>query len=392
VPRLSDHELLARLVAFDTTSSNSNLPLVDFLSDYLEGTGARIHRMPSDDGAKANLVAVLGPARADREGLTLCGHTDVVPATEPDWTSDPFRAVRSGDAIVGRGTADMKGFLALAVAAVAEADPGSLAHPLALLFTYDEEVGTRGAKRLVDTGGPPEALPRRTIVGEPTSLIPARLHKGHLRARISIHGRAAHSGLPHIGQSAIEPAARAVVALAELRRALESEAPAHGAAFPQVPFVTLNVGTIRGGVAANVIPDRCDVELGARLLPGMDAGPFIARIEAAVAGAIDGAPCEIEVVGDSPPALLDETSDLWSWLKSEAGRESAGRPADGGEASASVPFATDAGWLQELGFECVIWGPGSIEDAHRANEFVPLEDLARARVTLGRAVERWCRG
>ena len=389
MPQLSDHELLGRLVAFDTTSWNSNLPLVDYLSDYLEGSGARIYRMPSEDGTKANLAAVIGPARADREGLTLCGHTDVVPAMEPGWTSDPFRAVLSGDTIVGRGTADMKGFLALAVAAFVETDSGSLDRPLALLFTYDEEVGTRGARRLVETGGTPEALPRRTIVGEPTSLTPARLHKGHLRARISIHGRAAHSGVPHVGRSAIEPAARVVVALAGLRRALESESPDHAAAFPQVPFVTLNVGTIQGGVAANVIPDRCEVELGARLLPGMDAGPLVARIEAAVAGAIGTTPYDIEVVGDSPPALLDETSDLWAWLSAESAQES-GRSAEGGEGSTSVPFATDAGWLQELGFECVIWGPGSIEVAHRANEFVPLEDLSRARATIGRAIERWC--
>jgi acetylornithine deacetylase len=347
--------------------------------------------MPSEDGTKANLAAVIGPARADREGLTLCGHTDVVPATEPEWTSDPFRAVPSGDTIVGRGTADMKGFLALAVAAFAETDSGSLDRPLALLFTYDEEVGTRGARRLVETGGTPEPLPRRTIVGEPTSLTPARLHKGHLRARISIQGRAAHSGVPHIGRSAIEPAARVVVALTELRSALESESPDHATAFPQVPFVTLNVGTIQGGVAANVIPDRCEVELGARLLPGMDAGPLVARIEAAVANAIGETPYEIEVVGDSPPALLDETSDLWAWLSAETARESRGGSADGPAGSSSVPFATDAGWLQQLGFECVIWGPGSIEVAHRANEFVPLEDLSRGRDTIGRAVAQWCR-
>ncbi|HET9332482.1 MAG TPA: acetylornithine deacetylase [Gemmatimonadota bacterium] len=388
--RLSDGELLGRLVAFDTTSSNSNLPLVDFLSDYLAGSGARLHRMPSEDGTKANLAAVKGPARADRDGLTLCGHMDVVPAVEPEWTSDPFQAVRSGDTLVGRGTADMKGFLALAVAAFTETDSGSLDRPLALLFTYDEEVGTRGARRLVETGGTPEPLPRRTIVGEPTSLTPARLHKGHLRARISIRGQAAHSGVPHVGLSAIEPAARVVAALAELRRALESEVPVHAAAFPQVPFVTLNVGTIRGGVAANVVPDRCEVELGARLLPGMDTEPLVARIEAAVAGAVGGTPYEIEVVGDSPPALLDETSDLWAWLSAEAARESPARSAEGGEGSASVPFATDAGWLQELGYECVIWGPGAIEVAHRPNEFVPLEDLSRARATIGRALERWC--
>lgn len=389
VPRLPDTDLLARLVAFDTTSAKSNLPLVDFVCDYLDGTGARIHRMPSEDGAKANLAVATGPAREDREGLTLCGHTDVVPAGEPEWESDPFEAVGRAHTIVGRGTADMKGFLALAVHALAEADPRTLDRPLALLFTYDEEVGTRGARRLVEAGGPPEPLPRRTIVGEPTSLSPARLHKGHLRVRIVVEGKAAHSGVPHVGRSAIEPAARVVLALADLRRSLEAERPPHADAFPQVPFVTLNVGRIEGGVAANVIPDRCAIELGARLLPGMDTDSFVARVTESVDRAAGEAPYEIEITGESPPALLDEGSDLWTWLRREPAWESARQAPPG---PSSVPFATDAGWLQRLGFECVIWGPGSIEVAHRPNEFVPLGDLARARATLARAVNRWCRG
>ena len=271
VPRLSDIDLLTRLVAFDTTSSNSNLPLVDFVCDYLDGVSARIHRLPSEDGSKANLVVAVGPMPEDGAGLTLCGHTDVVPAVEPDWESDPFEAVRRDDTIAGRGTADMKGFLALAVQMLAEADPEKLDRPLALLFTYDEEVGTRGARRLAEAGGPPEPLPRRTIVGEPTSLSPARLHKGHLRMRIVVEGKAAHSGVPHLGRSAIEPAARVVLALEDLRRALEAERPRYADAFPQVPFVTLNLGRISGGVAANVVPDRCEIELGARLFPGMEA-------------------------------------------------------------------------------------------------------------------------
>lgn len=380
VPRLSDTELLARLVAFDTTSSRSNLPLVDFVCDYLDGSGARIQRLPSEDGAKANLVVTIGPARGDREGLTLCGHTDVVPAQEPEWESDPFEALDRDGTIVGRGTADMKGFLALAVQALSETEGGTLERPLALLFTYDEEIGTQGARRLVETGGPLEPIPRRTIVGEPTSLSPARYHKGHLRMRICLKGRAAHSGVPHVGRSAIEPAGRVIVALEELRRALESERPQRADDFPEVPFVTLNVGRVEGGVAANVIPDRCEIELGARLLPGMDAGVLVARVTEAVDRVVGEVPREIEIVGESPAAFLDEGSDLWAWL--------------GGESPpghSSVPFATDAGWLQKLGFECVIWGPGSIEVAHRPNEFVPIADLVGARATLACAVDRWCR-
>lgn len=380
VPRLSDIDLLARLVAFDTTSSKSNLPLVDFICDYLDDTSARIHRLPSEDGSKANLVVAVGPMPQDGAGLTLCGHTDVVPALEPDWESDPFDAVRRDETIAGRGTADMKGFLALAVQMLAEADPEKIERPLALLFTYDEEVGTRGARRLAEAGGPPEPLPRRTIVGEPTSLSPARLHKGHLRVRIVVEGKAAHSGIPHLGRSAIEPAARTVIALEDLRRALESERPQHADAFHQVPYVPLNIGRIAGGVAANVIPDRCEIELGARLFPGMETRDFVARVRDSVETAVGDAPWTIEIIGESPPALLDAKSDFWSWFTEET-------PAG----PSSIPFATDAGWLQRLGLECVIWGPGSIEVAHRPNEFVPLADLASARATLGRTVDHWCR-
>jgi acetylornithine deacetylase len=387
VTRPSDVDLLERLVAFDTTSDRSNLPLVDFVCECLEGRGLRIHRMPSDDGEKANLAVVAGPTREDREGLTLCGHTDVVPALEPEWTSDPFRATRRDDAIVGRGAADMKGFLALAIRTMMETDLRRLDRPLALLLTHDEEVGTRGARRLFETGGPPEPLPRRTIVGEPTSLVPARLHKGHLRARVVVVGKAAHSGFPHLGRSAIEPAARIVVALGDLRRALEAERPAGADAFPQVPFAALNVGRIEGGAAANVIPDRCVIELGARLLPGMESGTFVSRVRDAVETAAGDAAWELEVMAESPPAALGESSDLWKWLRGEtAGLAHPPSPAG------SVSFATDAGWLQRLGFECAIWGPGSIEVAHRPNEFVPLSDLAAAAATLDRAVDRWCAG
>ena len=366
MPRLPDTDLLARLVSFDRTSAKSNLQLVDFVCDYLDRAGARIHRMRSEDGAKANLAIATGPAREDREGLTLCGHTDVVPAGEPEWESDPFEAVGRGQTIVGRGTADMKGFLALAVHALAEADPRTLDRPLALLFTYDEEVGTRGARRLVES--------------------PARLHEGHLRVRIVVEGRAAHSGVPHVGRSAIEPAARVVLALADLRRSLEAERPPHADAFPQVPFVTLNIGRIAGGVAANVIPDRCEIELGARLLPGMATDSFVARVTESVNRGAGEA--SYEIAGESPPALLDEGSDLWAWLRREPVGDA--RPAPPGPAS--VPFATDAGWLQQLGFKCMIWGPGSIEVAHRPNEFVPIDHLTRARATLSRAVDHWCRG
>src|SRR5436305_2824228 len=286
MPLLADAELLARLVAFDTTSRNSNLPLAGFLCDYLDRPGVRIARNPSADGRKANVVAWVGPEpTGDRRGLVLSGHMDVVPAEEEEWQSDPFTLADAGDRWVARGACDMKGFLAVAANLAAEAQPEHWRAPLALVFTYDEEVGTLGAKRLTETFPPAASLPRSTIIGEPTSLRVVRTHKGHTKLRITLHGTSAHSGYPHLGANAIEPAGRVIVALTALRRELEAEVAPHRELFPEVPFVPLNLGTVHGGSAINVVPDRCAVEVGFRPLPGVATEELIARIGAAARAA-----------------------------------------------------------------------------------------------------------
>lgn len=219
---LSDAELLRRLVGYDSTSRNSNLPIADFIADYLDRPGVRIARNLSPDGDKANLVIRLGPADADptRRGLVLSGHMDVVPADEDGWESEPFTLTAREDRYVGRGACDMKGFLALAMNRTRALDPARLARPLALVFTYDEELGTLGARHFVETWDA-QTLPRDAVIGEPTSLAVVRMHKGYLKLRVAFTGRAAHSGYPHLGQNAIEPAGRAIVALASLRRERE---------------------------------------------------------------------------------------------------------------------------------------------------------------------------
>lgn len=380
-PAPTAREILARLVAIDTTSANSNLPLVDMIAERVERPGVRIHVQPTEDGAKANLLAVAGPwPSPDRGGLVLCGHTDTVPAGEPGWRTDPFVLAEEDERLFGRGTADMKGFLALAVDAFAAVDADRLARPLALLFTHDEEVGTLGARRFVESWEEPGALPRRTIVGEPTGLAVVRMHKGHARIRIEVEGIPAHSAYPHLGRSAIEPAARAILALAELRETLAGERPPNAEFFEPVPFVTLNVGRVRGGVADNVVPDRCAIDVGGRPLPGTTAEDLVERIRDAVAPVLDGEAWSLALVNESPPMMLDEDAELHRWLRAEVGQRATG----------AVSFATDAGWLQRLGLDCVVFGPGSIEVAHKPNEFVPLDELARAREVLGRAVRRWC--
>jgi acetylornithine deacetylase len=376
---LDDRALLSRLVGFDTTSRESNLPLADFLAAYLDRPGVRVARNPSADGAKTNLVVAVGPESDDREGLVLSGHMDVVPAEESDWQSDPFTLTESGDRYVGRGTADMKGFLALAANRLAAADPSALRRPLALLFTYDEEVGTLGARRFTETFTPIARLPRHVVIGEPTALRVVRAHKGMVRLRLEFTGRAAHSGYPHLGRSAIEPAARAIVALSVLRRELEAERPPNGEAFPDVPFVALNVGTVAGGSAANVIPDRCEVHLGIRVLPGMTVDDVSARVRAAVAGAVEE-PFALEPVSESPAMLLDPDAPIHRALCEAVGQRE----------SHSVMFASDAGWLQRAGFESVLFGPGSIEVAHQPNEFLPVEEFRRAGEVLDGLIHRSC--
>jgi acetylornithine deacetylase len=389
---LSDAELLAHLVAFDSTSRNSNLPIADFLCNYLDRPGVRLVRNPAADGSKVNLVFIVGPDRdrgpERRPGLVLSGHMDVVPAEEPEWESDPFTLAERDDRWVGRGTCDMKGFLALAAnlaaerAAGAAAAPheGGLAHPLGLLFTYDEEVGTLGARRLVESCPEARALPASAVIGEPTGLRVARAHKGHLTLRVTLHGRSAHSGYPHLGRNAIEPAGAVIGGLARLRCELAAERVPHAELFPEVPFVPLNLGRVQGGTAINVVPDRCTVELGLRALPGVDSRQLIERVERTVRKAAAPFTPEVEVLTDSPPLLAAEDAPLVRALAALAGQRETG----------AVSFATDAGWLQGLGMDCVLFGPGSIEAAHRPNEHLPKADLRAARAVLERAIEQFC--
>ena len=380
---LSDVDLLARLVGFDSVSRNSNLPLADFICDYLDRPGTRVERNPSPDAAKTNLVIAMGPENTGhRTGLVLSGHMDVVPADEDEWRSDPFTLTQRDDTYVGRGATDMKGVLGLAVNAAARLDPSKLTAPLALVFTYDEEIGTAGAKHFADSWPDAEALPKSAIIGEPTSLGVIRMHKGHLAFRVTVAGTPAHSGYPHLGRSAIEPVGRTIVALSELRRQLAAERPPHREHFPEVPFVPLNIGQVYGGSAVNVVPDRCELHVGVRLLPDMQSAPLLERVSATLDTALGDLSYQLDVLYESPPMLLGEDAHIHRSLCDHVGQQH----------SLSVSFATDAGWLQTMGFECVIWGPGSIEVAHKPNEYLPVADLQRGSELLHEVVLEHCSG
>jgi len=367
---LTDSELLSRLVSFDSTSTHSNLPIADFICDYLERPGVEIVRNFNEDRTKTNLVIRLASAESSRpdEGLLLCGHLDVVPADEPDWRSDPFRLSETESTFVGRGACDMKGFVALAVNLFRQASGQSVRRPLALLFTYDEEPGTLGAQHFAKTWHRPFELPRRCVVGEPTELRAVRMHKGHLRMRVTLHGKTAHTGYPHLGVNAIEPAASVISTLSSLRQRWQKQRVATSVYYPQTPYMSLTISLIRGGTAMNVVPDRCQIDFGVRLLPGMEAGPVVEEVRSALEALRDSVRLEFEVTGLSPPLLLDERADFYRLVCSLV---------DQSETHA-VSYATDGGPLQPLGLECVVFGPGSIEVAHKANEFLPKDQFLSA--------------
>lgn len=388
-PQLATRELLARLISFESVSSAGNLPIAEFLCEYLDRPGVRIEREPSADGSKVNLVISAGPMPRDRSGLILSGHLDVVPADEPDWKSGPFELTERGGAYYGRGAADMKGFIALAANLLVERSTARLEHPLVLLLTCDEELGSLGAQHLASGWPADRPLPCNAIIGEPTLLRVVRMHKGHLKVRITVRGKPAHSGSPHLGVNAIEPGARVITALAALRAALASERADTSRFFESVPFAVLNVARVQGGEAVNVIPAACAIDVGLRLLPGSDSAGAVERVRQAVfrtlpepdSAARSAARATVDLVNDNPPLLTDEASHVCRALCAATGQTE----------TIGVSFASDGGVLKrELGIDCVLFGPGSIEVAHRANEFVPIDELNRAERTLTDVISRLC--
>jgi acetylornithine deacetylase len=368
-------------VGFDSSSCNSNLPIADFICSYLDRPGVQIHRNPSGDGEKTNLVISAGPdGVAARDGLVLSGHMDVVPADEPGWTSDPFTLTRVGDNYVGRGACDMKGFLALALNAIAEVQPNDLAAPIVLVLTYDEELGTRGAEHFTKTYSGARALPRHAIVGEPTELKVVRMHKGHLAFSIRVFGESAHSAYPHLGRNAIEPVGRLISGLKHLKEGLQSEHPPNAEHFPEVPFVTLNVAQVSGGSAVNIVPDRCILKSDIRLLPGTDRDDIIARVQHVVADSLADTRYEFELGAEAPPMLLQDTARVYRALCTEVNQTQ----------TVSVSYATDAGWLQSLDMECAVFGPGSVTVAHKPNESIPIGQLKSAAQILQRIIYQFC--
>jgi acetylornithine deacetylase len=362
-------EFLARLVAFDTTSRGSNLALIEWVEGQLASLGVGSRRVPNAAGDKANLFATLGPAVAG--GVILSGHTDVVPVDGQRWTSDPWTLTRRGQRLHGRGTCDMKAFLALALAAAPAFARGS--RPVHLAFSYDEEVGCLGAPAMIDrltSELPPVAA---AIVGEPTNMEVTSGHKGIVTHVVTVTGHEAHSALTHLGLSANMAAIRLLGLLEAIAVRLEHSAE------PDSPFcprhATLTVGQIAGGTAVNILARECVFAFDLRCPPGLDPrvvlAPFLAaaaQLDSEMKARFPGAGVHVRQRSSTPafaPRLGNRAEALARRLAADAGPLRV------------VPYAAEAGQFQEAGFATVLCGPGSIAQAHQPDEYIEIEQLDR---------------
>ena len=366
-------ELLRKLVAVDSTSSISNVPLIDVLEAHVRTLGFETRRQTWTDAAgvaKANLIARRGPDVPG--GLALVGHSDCVPY-DPAWAQALAGEEREGR-IYGRGSADTKGFIAIALAAAARTGGAAAARePLHLLFTADEEVGCLGAKRLAADG---TVRPRYAIVGEPTRLVPVLGHKGYCLAELIITGAEGHSAYPETGASAIFAAGRLLADLEKLALSLE-ESPDP---LFKPPHTTLNVGMIAGGKAKNVIPGSCTLTFEWRPVPSQDTRRVLDLLERLCAQHTSGRiKVEVRPLRLDAGVAVPRDGELVRFLEQESGN-----------AAETIPFGTELPELTAMGAQGCVFGPGDIRVAHRTGESIAIEDLLRAEEILVRAIERFC--
>lgn len=367
---------LTRLVAFDTTSHRSNLELIDCVAEELRKHGVEPLLLPhvQDDGVrKANLFATFPAQDGSTEGgVVLSGHTDVVPVEGQDWDSDPFTVTERDGRLYGRGTADMKGYLAVIMSRLEAISSAQLTQPLHLAFSYDEEVGLLGAQRMIGEFAEHGIKPASCIVGEPSGMRVVRGHKSINLFTVSFRGVAAHSSLTPQGVNAIHYAGRFIEFYRQLTEQWRSEGP-FDEAYP-VAFTTGGVNLISGGIAGNTVPDACEIEFEFRALGTVDTAPVVARIreflfetlEPAMKAEQEAAGIKLVIKAQGPGLEIGRDADIVALA-----RDCGGHPTD-----EKVTYGTEAGLFHGAGIETVVCGPGEIAVAHAANEYVELEQLA----------------
>ena len=383
--RFGVREMLEKLVSYDTTSRNSNLELIGFIEDYLSSHGIASRRVYDAEKRKANLYATVGPE--DRGGIMLSGHVDVVPVDGQAWTTDPFALTLRDDKLYGRGACDMKGFVALMLVYAVAAKERGLDTPLHLAISYDEEVGCVGVRGLIDMLNDMPVKPVMCIVGEPTGMQPTIAHKGKRSFRAHVRGRECHSSLAPQGVNAVEYAAETVAYIRGIANRLRKHGPFDGEY--DVVHTTAHVGVMHGGTALNIVPKDCSFDFEFRHLPEQDPDALYDEVrrfaEEELTPAMRATDPESgfawEEISSIPALAIEPDTDVVTLVKQLAERNDHGK----------VAFGTEAGLFQTRGgIPTVVCGPGHIEQAHKPDEFISLEQLAKGEAFMERLLDRVC--
>jgi acetylornithine deacetylase len=377
----STEEMLARLVSFDTTSRDGNIPLIEFVEGYLDGWGIPHLRVDYEANRKTNLFATIGPDIAG--GIVLSGHTDVVPVDGQPWTSDPFALTARGERLFGRGTCDMKGFLAVCLAEVPNFLTAGLKSPIHLALSCDEEVGCKGVRPLIAHMRDNLPKPRAVIVGEPTSMKVVNAHKSAITFATEVTGHEAHSSLTHHGVNAILVAGELLSEISRIRADMVAMGDPTNRFDP--PYSTVHVGVIEGGTAKNIIPRRCAFQWETRLLPTADPDQVPRRFEA-FARSLE--PAMKAVAPDS--GIATEAVNRVPGLAPEkdSAAEHLALHLAGANSTHAVSYCTEAGLFQQIGIPAVICGPGSIEQAHKPDEYIDSSELRKCEAFMGKLTQQ----
>jgi acetylornithine deacetylase len=374
---VTPEEILKALVQFPSVVGQPNGAIAGWVAQYLGELGVEAQLLTGPEGDRVNLFATIGPR--DIPGLVLSGHMDVVPAQEPQWSSDPFRLRAGDDKLFGRGTSDMKGFLAAALAIVPSLVALEPARPIHLAFSYDEEAGCRGVPHLIAALSSMCALPAAAVIGEPSGLRPILAHKGKAAARIEIRGRSGHSSRPDLGLNAIHAMGR-VIAAADDAASQLNDGPLDPVFEP--PCSTIQIGTIRGGDALNIIPERCIIEIEARAIAGSSPTALLEPVREALEGLrTEGFGTDWQQIAGYPALSLPSDAPLARLMARITGEAPL----------AAVSYGTEAGLYQAAGIDAIICGPGDIARAHKPDEYITRGELAACVDMLERLCAEFAR-
>jgi acetylornithine deacetylase len=378
---LSSQQLLGKLIGFATVSRDSNLELIAFIQTYLEELGVQSELFYNPERTKANLFATIGPR--DRGGIVLSGHTDVVPVDGQAWTVDPFRVTARDGRLYGRGTADMKGFIASVLAAVPVFLKQSLKLPVHLAFSYDEEVGCLGVRPMLAELEKRPHRPRLCLIGEPTELKPVLGHKGKLAMRCHVKGAACHSAYAPYGVNAIQYAARLIGRLEEIGAELAQ--PEHHDERFDPPFSTVQTGVIKGGRALNIVPAECEFDFEVRALPDFNAQEVSDKLQTYAEAELLPKMRSVQRDTDIRLQPLSAYPGLATPPDSDAARMLAWL--SNSREFGTVAFGTEGGLFEKAGIPTVVCGPGSMDQGHKPDEFITLEQLAACDAMMARLAE-----